>query len=82
MYALILIKGVWFCPKLPNITVVGSVLLWMQNDVCHYKVQVLLPFKHCNLFLLFALKASKFFSIGNSLIRCYLGLSCSRNGKL
>lgn len=56
-------------------TVVGSVLWWMQNCVCHYKVQMFLPFEHCNLFLVFALKAAEFVSITNSLIGCYLGLS-------
>lgn len=66
-------------PKLLNITVVGSVLLWMQNCMCHYKDQMLLPFKDGLIFLLFALKASKFLSSSNSLIGCSLSLSCSRN---
>lgn len=76
MCALILLKGVWFYPKLPNITVVGSVLWWMRNCVCHYKVRMLLPFEHSNLFLVLALSAAEFVSISNLLIRCYLGLSC------
>lgn len=39
---------------------------------------MLLPLKHCHLFLFFALQASKFVSISNLLIGHYLGLSYSQ----
>lgn len=67
-------------PKPHSITVVGSISLCAPsrgNYICHYKVHVLLLFKR--LFLLCALKASKFVSAHNLLIGHYLSLSCSSN---